>query len=205
LSTPRRIYLVRHAATLWNTEGRFQGHTDVPLSPEGEEQARKLGERLSGVTLHRVISSDLLRAAQTADAVALHHAISVETHPALREQRLGQWEGLTVDEITASGQGEHLAAYRRDSHAAPPPGAETLLELYDRAVSMWEILKSAGGDIAVVGHTGSIRALVCHVLGSGPAGMRRIRLDNTGVTLVELRNGRPWVALMNCTLHLHMP
>ena len=63
------ILLVRHGETSWNREGRYQGRTDVPLSPDGESQVRALGARLAHVSIARAISSPLVRAKRTAEAI----------------------------------------------------------------------------------------------------------------------------------------
>src|SRR5438876_10058993 len=113
----RRIYLVRHGETVWNRDGRMQGHTDVSLSPVGEEQARRLAERLAGEKIDAVWSSDLCRASLTAEMLAAPHALTVRISPLLRESMLGNWEGKTEAEICAGGEGEQWLAYRRDAIA----------------------------------------------------------------------------------------
>src|SRR5438477_1126143 len=95
----RRIYLVRHGETVWNRDGRMQGHTDVSLSPVGEEQARRLADRLASEQIEAVWSSDLCRASATADILAAPHGLTVRISPLLRESMLGLWEGKTEAEI----------------------------------------------------------------------------------------------------------
>src|SRR5687767_15840014 len=69
ISSPMHILLVRHGETAWNREGRYQGRTDVPLSPDGEAQVRRLGARLAHVRIARAIASPLSRAKSTAEAI----------------------------------------------------------------------------------------------------------------------------------------
>ena len=64
-----RIYMTRHGETVWNAEGRIQGHTDIDLSPRGRTQAQALGQRLEDVDFDAVYSSDLIRARETADII----------------------------------------------------------------------------------------------------------------------------------------
>ena len=95
------VYLVRHGETAWNRERRFQGHQDVPLSPAGLFQAERLAQRLKSETFDAVYSSDLKRAVQTAEIVARELALPVVTLKGLRERSMGEWEGLTQEEVAA--------------------------------------------------------------------------------------------------------
>ena len=96
----RKITFVRHGITEWNKMFRYQGITDVPLSPEGEEQAKKAALRLSCESVDRVISSPLERSMKTAVIIAETIGIkSVEAWDELREVDFGAWEGLTVPQI----------------------------------------------------------------------------------------------------------
>src|ERR1051326_3352209 len=88
-----RLFVVRHGVTAWNAEGRWQGHTDVSLTDEGIAQAHGVARRLAKERVDAVWSSDLSRARMTAEIIAEHHRLPVATTPALREQRLGDWEG----------------------------------------------------------------------------------------------------------------
>jgi broad specificity phosphatase PhoE len=90
-----RIYLARHGQTAWNAEGRLQGQRDVPLDETGRAQARRLAQRLAGIPLVRVYSSDLLRSRETAAEFA--GKVPIESMRGLNEQALGRFEGLHVD------------------------------------------------------------------------------------------------------------
>src|SRR5579871_641611 len=118
-----RLYIVRHGETEWNRDGRVQGHTDVPLSGEGIEQARRVAERLSREPISAVWSSDLARALDTARAIAAPHDLEVHSTPLLRETMLGEWEGLTEPEIVARGDSARFQAWRRDPAVNRPPGS----------------------------------------------------------------------------------
>jgi len=83
--------LVRHAATAWTAQGRFQGQTDIPLSPYGRRQVAALALRLRTETLHLLYASDLRRAWETAQAIATPHALRVEAEPRLREMAFGYY------------------------------------------------------------------------------------------------------------------
>lgn len=88
-----KFYLFRHGETEWNAQGRVQGHTDIPLSQIGEQQARQKADEFKSFDFHEIISSDLLRAKHTAEFFASGRSLSVKTVPYLREQSWGPWEG----------------------------------------------------------------------------------------------------------------
>lgn len=164
------VLLARHGETPWNVEGRYQGHTDVALAPQGEAQARALGLRLSTVAIARAVASPLVRARRTAQlALGEARAGMLTLDPALIEISHGAWEGKLVSEIQASHP-ELLAAWRDQPTAALPagPGAETLQAVQDRA---WAALGRAleglgeGDTVLVVAHDAVNRALLCRVLG----------------------------------------
>ena len=93
------ILLVRHGETLWNQQGRMQGHHDSPLTPTGLHQARRLGRRLAQVEFAALYSSDLGRAHQTARCIADHTGHDIIADRGLRERSFGIFEGLTNAEI----------------------------------------------------------------------------------------------------------
>ena len=166
IETQRNCSLVRHGVTSWNKEHRFQGHTDIALDEEGHEQALRIAERLTAVPLVAVYSSDLSRAHETALAIAAPHGLPVFTTPSLRETGLGDWEGLTRADIVARGQGDLLDLYLLDSATHRPPNGEPLDQIFTRLIQQFETITAAypTGEVAIVGHGGSLRALLCSLL-----------------------------------------
>lgn len=205
-----RLYLIRHGVTVWNREMRIQGHSDTPLDSEGCAQARRLAARLAASDRppQAVWSSDLLRARQTAEAVAAPLGLRVQTTPLLRETMLGDWEGLTRADIEARGEAEHLERYRRDPHAHRPPGGETLEAAWERMEQAAHAIRAAhpSGQVAIVGHGGSLRVLICAALGAPITSLRHLWLDNASLSLIEEyggdRSGLRRVLLLNDTSHL---
>jgi probable phosphoglycerate mutase len=166
------ILLVRHGETMWNREGRYQGRTDVPLSPEGEAQAKRLGARLAGVAIDVAVASPLSRARATAEAVlaAPGRAASpkLELDDGLMEISHGAWEGKLAREVELQ-HAEMFGTWRhapgRDVLAGP--GAETLGDVEDRA---WAVLarvaiRVGSGTALVAAHDAVNRVLLCRVLG----------------------------------------
>lgn len=164
-----RLLLIRHAATAWTAQGRFQGQTDVPLSSHGRRQVAALAQRLVTETLHRLYASDLQRAWETAQAIATPHALRVQAEPRLREMAFGHWEGLTYAEIQQR-DAPALAAWERDQLHIAPPGGETLLQMAERVRAAYASIVAAGQDqtVGVIAHGGSLQLLLCLVLGLSP-------------------------------------
>jgi len=93
-----RVLLWRHGQTDWNMVNRFQGHSDIPLNDVGRYQVRHAAEILAGMNPTQIISSDLGRAKETAQALADLVGLTVSTHEGLRETNGGMWEGKTGKE-----------------------------------------------------------------------------------------------------------
>lgn len=200
----KRLYLLRHGETTWNKEGRIQGHLDPPLSRLGVEQAHRLADRLAGEAIDAVFSSDLQRARVTAEVLAAGHGLPVRTTRLLREACLGCWQGLTADEVLASFPEQHKA-YREDPVANRPRGAESLDEVIARCDAFLHELRTqeSFSVIAVTCHGGSVRGLIAAALGLGPGVYRRLRFDNAGLTVLDLRSIGPMVTTLNDVCHLH--
>jgi broad specificity phosphatase PhoE len=182
----------------------LQGHTDVPLSPEGIHQASLVAKRLSTEPVTAVWSSDLSRAMITAEMIASHHSIPVHSSSLLRETKLGLWEGLTKQEIIDRGDEPILRASRLDPMAYRPPEAELLEHVWDRMIKARDDImrKYQQGNVVVVGHGGSLRVFLCDALGIDVSGMRRIWLDNVSISQIEYEEGQSVVRSMNDVCHL---
>src|SRR5258707_7809407 len=98
-----RVTLIRHGETAWNVNGRWQGQAAVPLNDEGRRQAMLLAEHLlpRAAEFAAIYSSDSLRCRETAELVASRLDKSVQLDARLREIDLGEWQGLTSDEVQA--------------------------------------------------------------------------------------------------------
>ena len=132
-TTTTRVLLARHGATTLSVEDRFAGSSDVPLSDEGVEQARRLGQRLADEPVAAVYCSDMHRAIRTAQAIAQPHGLTPVTRAGLREMDHGQWEGLVHKDVET----RFADAYQRwdaDPLLAPPPGGESGLSVLARSL-----------------------------------------------------------------------
>ncbi|WP_027717521.1 alpha-ribazole phosphatase [Desulfovirgula thermocuniculi] len=199
-----RLFLVRHGETVWNAQMRFQGHTDVPLSPRGIEQARALAARLQREKFAAFYASDLKRAVETARILAAPHGLAVETLVELRELHFGAWEGLTGEEIR-NRYAREVEQWWGDPVSTRVPGGETLLEMLERtSAAVCRIVERfPGQQVVVVSHGGPIRALVARVLGMNLRDYWRLVLYNASLSILEFSSWEKGVlTLFNDCSHL---
>ena len=214
----KRCYLVRHAQTLWNGENRIQGHSDLPLSPLGQQQAKRVAERFASHHLTGLFTSGLQRSLQTAHAIASGlpappgggaqagngHGIHPLVEHELAEMHLGAWEGLTPAEVDSRFENAYQQ-WRDKPSSVVIPGAEPLDAFRQRARrALTSVMGGVGdGEYVVVSHGGVIAALLADLLDADyDRVIRRLRLDNAGVTAVEFGAGMPHVLWVNSTIHL---
>jgi 2,3-bisphosphoglycerate-dependent phosphoglycerate mutase/probable phosphoglycerate mutase len=163
----RRLVLLRHGQTDHNVVGRMQGHIDSVLTELGREQAASVAPIVAGLRPDRLISSDLSRAADTAELISGATGLPLKLDTRLRETHLGEWQGLTVAEVEEAWPGA-IAHWRADPEWAPP-GGESRLEVVRRSRPVVEELDEelAGGPdstVVLVAHGGLIAGLVCGLL-----------------------------------------
>jgi probable phosphoglycerate mutase len=113
-----RIVAVRHGETVWNAEMRMQGQLDTALSERGRRQAARAAEALAGEGIEAIVSSDLVRAFDTAAAIADRVGLPVATDPGLRERSFGMFQGYTYAEIDARWP-DQAARWRRHDPSSP--------------------------------------------------------------------------------------
>ena len=129
--TLRRLVLLRHGQTDFNVAGRMQGHLESMLTQTGIAQATRVAPAVAAMAPDRLVSSDLRRAVDTADAVGAVCGLPVKVDPRLRETCLGQWQGLSVDDVEQGWPGA-ISAWRSDPAWAPPDG-ESRIDVVRRA------------------------------------------------------------------------
>ncbi len=155
-----RVLAIRHGETDWNVDTRIQGQLDIPLNERGRWQAHRLAAAVADEGLSAVYASDLLRAYQTAESVALGAGLSVTIDIGLRERGFGVFEGSSFKEIEARWPEESLRWRKREPDFGPQ-GGEVLQDFYDRCVSTATRLAAAhpGQTIALVAHGGVMDCL----------------------------------------------
>lgn len=187
---PARLLVIRHGETDWNAQRRVQGHTDIALNITGKRQASLLAQALADSPIQAVYSSDLLRAWETAQAIALPHDAPHHVIAALRERRFGNIEG----QVFADFEEQHPeAAFHwrtRTPHWQPPGDGESLLALRERVErTVYDIAaRHPGQQVAIVSHGGVLDVLY------------------RAATRQELQAARTWV-LPHCAINrlLWMP
>jgi len=157
----RRILVLRHGESTWNTQRRWQGWLDAPLTPEGEAQAAQRAVALAraGVVPRAVYTSDLERARRTAEILAGRLDAPLVPDQGLRERHGGEWQGCTADEIDQRWPGMR-AAWRRGELDAPPGGEDDAAALgrFDRALHR-ALAHVGDGVLVIVTHHGILRVV----------------------------------------------
>jgi len=216
---PLRLLLVRHGLSSFNKERRIQGRDDLSnLSEEGHEQARALGRSLQDVSIQAVYSSPLQRAAATT-ASLLETQGGQAPDPVfddgLLEVDLEPWSGQTIDELMQGSTEAYkiwkqrpmeLELQRRDGSSYKP-----LPELMEQArgfiSTLLERHPATGNDtVLVVAHNAILRCLMLVLLGEPDHGFRRLRVDNTSLSVFNIRPGdngpQVQIECLNSTTHL---
>ena len=179
-----RLYLIRHGQTAWNREGRAQGHTDVDLDDTGREQARRLGRAFTKGQVGRVLSSDLLRSAETARPVAAACGAELDILPELRERHMGGWEGLLYEDLWERAR---VLAGDAPAYTVRPPEGESFADVWDRLDPVAARIRSACEDLAVVTHGGAAALLMAKLMRGTLDTSRGFRFLNGSVTELQRR------------------
>ena len=161
------VVLVRHGETEWSRTGRHTGRTDVPLTEEGERQARAVGAALRGRKFALVLSSPLLRALDTARLAGFEP----EVRDDLAEWDYGEYDGVTTPEIR-----EQVPDWTIWRYGAL--GGESVEQLGARADRVVEELLGAEGDVLAFSHGLFLRVLTARWLGLSAAEGRLFALDS---------------------------
>lgn len=201
-----RLLCIRHGQSVANNEGRFQGQLDSPLTDLGREQARALARRLvcEGWSLSAIHTSDLSRAAETAQILGDALRAPVFPDERLREHDVGILTGLTLAQIE-----QQYPEIRRALHHDPVlpviPGEESQDAFCLRVVSMLDQIRSShSGEqaVAIVSHGRTLGMILVHLLGLDPDRRMPFRFGNTSLSVVELYPHRNLLASLNDLCHL---
>jgi alpha-ribazole phosphatase len=192
------IIFVRHGQTDVNREGRLQGRLDAPLTELGREQARLVAAGLASSGATAVVTSPLVRAAETAREIAATLGVEVEADARLIEVDYGEWDGRKFSEVAPEEWGRW-----RDDVAFVPPGGESLLDVATRVADFCSTRLRADRTIVAVSHVSPIKAAVVWALGIGEEATWRMHLDVASVTRIGRRgDGPPFLAGYNDVGHL---
>lgn len=200
---PLELWLIRHGETTWNASRRYQGQSESDLSPRGREEAAAAGYRLAGAAFAAAHASDLRRTVQTAEIILAGRPVPLALSPLLRELHFGRFEGLTLEQIQNHYPDEY-AAWADDLVDRAPPDGENLRNQADRAAEFLAAAfpPEATGRHLIVGHGGSIRAILFLTLGLDLRLYWRVAVANASLTIVERRAGRWRLRILNDVCHL---
>ncbi len=199
------MYFVRHGNTEYNEQRRCQGTTDLPLNELGRRQAAALGEKFSGMELNGIYASPMIRAMETAKAIALpQQKVGIYTEPGLMEMDQGELEGMDMATM-AQSMPELIKCWFENPADTLIPGGESLSYAQERGWMAVERIKSfhvKGDKLVIVSHNLTLSTLVCKMLDMPIANFRRFRLTPASVTSVDFSGGWPVVIGLNDISHL---
>ena len=189
------IYLARHGETAWSLSGQHTGLTDLPLTERGERNARRLGERLNGLTFAKVFTSPLQRAARTCELAGFGTVAEVE--PDLGEWNYGQYEGRRTVEIHAERPDWQLF---RDGC----PGGESPEQVGARADRVVSRVHAVRGDVLLFSSGHFLRVFAARWLGLEPGAGRYFLLSTASLSALgyEHNLSEPAIRLWNETHHV---
>ena len=189
------IYLARHGETAWSLTGQHTGLTDLPLTERGERNARRLGQRLAGLTFARVFTSPLQRAARTCELAGFRSIAEVDRD--LVEWNYGKYEGLRTTEIRAKHPDWQLF---RDGC----PGGELPDQVAARADHVVSRVRAIKGDVLIFSSGHLLRVLAARWLGLEAAAGRFFTLVTASVSVLGYENSlsQPVIRLWNDIRHV---
>jgi broad specificity phosphatase PhoE len=205
-----QLYLVRHGEAESNATSRFGGWSPVPLTERGRRQAEAAARALATRLPTAIISSDLVRARETAEPIAAACGLPLALDERLRERSVGVFDGLLFSEAEARYPEAWARMLARDPDAVPER-AETVDQVFARVTAAIDAIVAAhtGGRVIVVTHGIALFHMFAHVVGLGsPRGSQRVFVlaDNASVTHLEHRadadRGHWRIYTVNDTAHL---
>ena len=198
-----RLLIGRHGETEWNAEGRIQGHTDVSLSEKGRYQARAVAHRLANTPIELAYCSDLSRSYETAQIILGERDVPLHLTQQLREYHKGVFEGLTAAEMKTRYPQLYAASLLPDLDFAPTGGESIRQSSARMAGLIADIRERHQTETAlIVGHGGSLRAVIVSLLGLPLEATWRFVMANCGLSIIHTFPDNAVLRLYNDTSHL---
>lgn len=181
-----KLLLIRHGDVNTHKEEVFHGQTDVPLTPMGVAQAKKTAKKLSTIKIHKIFSSPLSRAHDTARAIAGPHGLDVDILPELNDVHYGAWQGLALSEVRAKFDLMYNIWVHHPEKMKFPEG-ESVEEVASRAQTAANkvFLQHAEETVAFVAHRIITRSLMLLLLGQSLSSLWSVRHDPCSITQLE--------------------
>lgn len=190
------LYLVRHGETLWSLSGQHTGRSDIPLTPRGQHNARRLGRRLRQIPFAHVFTSPLKRARDTAELAGFGDRARVEAD--LAEVDYGEYEGLRSEDIRRGRPGWDL-------FVDGSPGGESVAEISTRADRLIERLRALGpGNLLLFSHRHFLQFLAVRWIGLPAYEARHFTLATASLSMLSYYRtlSEPVVERWNDSCHL---
>lgn len=184
-----RLILLRHGESQWNRENRFTGWVDIPLSEQGEKEAKEAGKKLKSFAIDCAYTSVLRRASDTLDLALLEAGktgIPITRNLALNERHYGELQGLNKEEMSKKFGKEKVHQWRR-SYDIAPPGGESLKDTAARTLPFFKsvILNDLreGKTVLIAAHGNSLRSIVMEIEKLTPEEIVKVEIP-TGVPIL---------------------
>jgi len=193
----RYIYLLRHGETEYGKEKRYLGHTDCELSNNGKDQAKNLASIFSEnkIIIDSIFSSDLIRCKDTVNiAFPKRNVIFLKE---LREINMGEWDGLTFDEVKSKYAEDYK--YRGENIAEfAPKNGESFSQCQKRAIAIFKsIINSTKGNIVICSHSCFMRTLLCNFLNKDLIDMFHIKQNYGCINIITVKENNFFVNGIN--------
>ena len=197
------VFLVRHGQANSNVTGYYMGWSNEDLSETGYTQVRSLSSRLASLPITSVYSSPLQRTCTTAMILAIPHGLEVETSDDLIEIRLGDWQGLHIDEVRQKWP-KLWQQSRTDPSEITMPNGESFQQVTERAIRGFDkiVVANHGKQVIIVSHEIVVKVLVAHALGVSNSIYRRFEINNASLSAIRIIDSKARLATLNDTSHL---
>ena len=192
----RYIYLLRHGETEYGMEKRYLGHTDCKLSNNGKEQAKHLHCIFSdNIIIDDIFSSDLVRCKDTVKIAFPERNVTFLEQ--LREINMGEWDGLTFNEVKSKYAEDYKCRGENIAEFAPQNG-ESFSQCQKRAIAVFKsIINSTKGNIVICSHAGFMRTLLCNFLNKDLIDMFRIKQNYGCINIITVEENNFFVNGIN--------
>jgi broad specificity phosphatase PhoE len=196
-----KLHLIRHGESVYNAEGRIQGHADIPLSELGCRQAEAAAEALAKQPHDVIYASPLRRAAQTAEIIAKRLGLPIQFNEQLKEINVGIFQGKIHAELEREYPME-IARWRSEEMDYAVPGGESRRQLLSRGRVAFESIVAEGRENVVVVSHGRILMTTIKALLGMPLGEPPFSLQNGSITTLSYREGQFELIALDCIDHL---
>ncbi|MCX6793796.1 MAG: histidine phosphatase family protein [Candidatus Gottesmanbacteria bacterium] len=198
INTKTMIYIVRHGETDWNVNHIMQGQLNIPLNDKGRAQVRAIAVHLKEVHFDVCYASPLSRAYETATIINSYHHVPILKETAIMERHFGVVQRKTYAEVY-NFHPAMLFGERWNYPDYKPQGGESANDVKNRAIKFVKhiLKKNKGKSVLIVSHGDFLRSVIAALLGIHPKTLMDVYAANSGLSLIEIKNGQPTVHVVN--------